>query len=67
MNDLTVDEAYAIADFIAMNLIDVIRNDTDIDSMKWLRGIIHGYEKLCKFSGYVGYTENNEEEENGAN
>lgn len=61
MNDLTVDEAYAIAAFISIYLIKVIKNDTGIDSMKWLRGIIHGYEKLCKFSGYVGYTEDEEE------
>ena len=57
MTGLTKDEAYAIADFIDMNLIQVIRSDDDIDSMKWLKNIIHGYEKLCKISGYVGLTE----------
>ena len=64
MNGLTKDEAYNIAEFIDMNLIDSIRTDTDIDSIYWLRIIIHGYEKLCKFSGYVGVTEPNEEKGN---
>ena len=59
VDNLTKDEAYAICDFISMNLIDVIRNDIDIDSMQWLRNIIRGYEKLCTFSGYVGLTEDN--------
>ena len=49
MNELTKDEAYAIADFIEINLMQVIRNDADIDSMRWLKNMIHGYEKLCKF------------------
>ena len=57
MTELTKDEAYAIAEFIDMNLIQVIRSDDDIDSMRWLKNIIHGYEKLCKISGYVGLTE----------
>ena len=61
MNELTKDEAYAIADFIEINLMQVIRNDADIDSMRWLKNMIHGYEKLCKFSGYVGITDEEEE------
>ena len=55
--ELTKDEAYAVANFIDTNLIDTIRVDVDIDSMEWLRHMIHGYEKLCEFSGYVGLTE----------
>lgn len=54
---LTKGEAYAIADHIDRTLIQEIRNDTDIDSMEWLRNIIHGYEKLCAASGFVGLTE----------
>lgn len=57
MVDLTKDEALAIASHIDSTLIDSIRDDTDIDSMQWLRNMIHGYEKLCAFSGYVGLTE----------
>lgn len=55
--ELTKDEAAAIAEHIDGTLFDAIRNDTDIDCMQWLRNLIHGYEKLCKFSGYVGKTE----------
>lgn len=55
--DLTKDEAYAIANHIDSTLIEEIRSDVDIDSMQWLRNIIHGYEKLCRMSGYVGLTE----------
>lgn len=54
---LTKDEAYAVADFIDGNLFDCIRNDTDIDSMQWLRNVLHAYEKMCVASGYVGTTE----------
>lgn len=57
MIDLTKDEAYAIANHIDFTLIDTIRNDTDIDSLQWIRNMIHGYEKLCEYSGYVGLTE----------
>jgi hypothetical protein len=57
MIDLTKDEAYALADFIDTGLYDRIRNDVDIDSMKWLRNIVHAYEKLCLYSGYVGLTD----------
>lgn len=54
---LTKDEAFAVADFIDGNLYDCIRNDTDIDSMQWLRNVLHAYEKMCVASGYVGATE----------
>lgn len=55
---LTKQEAYAVADFIDMNLIEVIRNDTDIDSMLWLRNLLKAYEKLAKFGGYdAGYAD----------
>ena len=54
---LTKTEAYAIAEHIDKTLLQSIRDDVDIDSMTWLRGMVHGYEKLCKRSGYVGLTE----------
>jgi len=50
-------EAYSIAEQIDHTLIQEIRNDLDIDSMGWLRNIIHGYEKLCKYGDYQGATE----------
>lgn len=54
---LTKDEAYAIANHIDFTLIQTIRDDTDIDSLQWLKNMIHGYEKLCDYSGYQGLTE----------
>ena len=61
--DLTKDEAYAIANHIDMTLIDSIRADDEVDSMEWLRNVVHGYEKLCLMSGYVGLTEHGKEGE----
>lgn len=55
--NLSKKEAYALANFIDMNLITAIRNDPDTDSIQWLRNMISAYEKLCEFSGYVGLTE----------
>ena len=57
MSTLTKDEAHAVAEFIDINLISSIRNDIDIDSMHWLRNIVHAYEKLCKHGEYIGFTE----------
>ena len=57
MEELTKDEAYAIADLIDINIFKIIRDDIDIDSMTWLKNVVHGYEKLCKYSGYKGITE----------
>lgn len=50
--NLTKNEAYAIANHIDMTLIQSIRDDTEIDSLMWLRNMIHGYEKLCEYGGY---------------
>ena len=52
-----------MAEFIDCNLFDYIRNDTDVDSMGWLRNVLHAYEKMCKVSGFVGLTENAEGED----
>ena len=49
---LTKDEAYSLADFLDVNLIQTMRNDPDVDSMQWLCNIVHAYEKLAKYSGY---------------
>ena len=61
MIDLTKKEAYAVAEFIDMNIYDNIRNDLDIDSFEWLKNIVHAYEKLCEASGYRGLTESEDE------
>lgn len=57
MLELTKDEAFAVAEFIDMNIFSAIRNDTDWDSFQNLRDLIHGYEKCCSISGYVGVTD----------
>ena len=58
---LTKGEAVAIANFIDVNLIQTIK-DADFVTMLFLRNIIHGYEKLCECGGFVGVTENREED-----
>ncbi len=61
--ELTKKEAYAVAEFIDCNLLDYIRSDTDIDSMEWLKSVVHAYEKMCKASGFVGLTESAREKD----
>lgn len=58
---LTKAEAMAVANHIDSTLFQSIRDDTEIDSMTWLRNIVRAYEKLCAYSGYVGLTESEEE------
>ena len=55
--NLTKDEAASLANHIEMTLIQSIRDDTEIDSMKWLRNMVRAYEKLCVYGGYHGATE----------
>jgi hypothetical protein len=62
---LTKDEAYIVAEFIDGNLYNYIRSDEEIDSMQWLRNVLHAYEKMCAASGYVGLTES--ENDHGCN
>lgn len=59
---ITQDEAYSLAQLVDLTLIEHIRSDTDLDSIQWLRNIVHAYEKLCKVSGYVGVTEDRADE-----
>ena len=54
---LTASEAYAVAEFIDMNIFTAIRNDADFDSFQCLRNLCKAYEKLCKISGFVGLTD----------
>lgn len=55
--ELTKGEAYAVAEFIDMNIFTAIRSDEDWDSFQNLRNLCHAYEKCCAFSGYVGVTD----------
>ena len=61
MTELTKDEAYAIAEFIDMNIFTAIRNDVEWDSFMALRSLVHGYEKCCAMSGFVGLTDRDEQ------
>ena len=61
--ELTKNEAFAIAEFIDMNIFNAIRTDTDWDSFQNLRNLIHGYEKCCALSGFVGLTDEYNKEE----
>lgn len=61
MENLTKDEAYAVAEFIDGNIFDAIRADTDWDSFQNLRNLVHAYEKCRKLSGYVGMTDSKED------
>ena len=55
--ELTKNEAYAVAEFIDMNIFTAIRSDEEWDSFQNLRNLCHAYEKCCAFSGYVGVTD----------
>lgn len=59
--NITKAEAEALCNHIDMTLIQTIRADPDIDSMSWLRSMVHVYEKLCAHCGYVGITESEED------
>ena len=61
MTELTKDEAYAIAEFIDMNIFTAIRNDVEWDSFMALRSLVQGYEKCCAMSGFVGLTDRDEQ------
>lgn len=43
---LTDAEIEALTDFIELNLIDVIRTDTEIDNIHWLCCMCEVYKKL---------------------
>lgn len=60
--ELTEGEAYALAEIISMNLFDIIRNDTDIDSMEWLNNVLSAYKKMRECSGYVDLTDGNDDD-----
>lgn len=45
MIELTTAEADSLLDFLELNLIDVIRNDTDVDSLEWLDNMMSIWRK----------------------
>lgn len=54
---LDPDVAYSVAEFIDCNLFEAIRKDTEWDSLRALKNILHAYELMCEVSGYRGATE----------
>ena len=42
--ELTKDQCESLADFIALNLLDVIRNDMDIDNLNYVRNLLNALQ-----------------------
>lgn len=60
MIEITSSEATSLRDFIEFNLLDVIRNDEDIDSLLWVYNILNVYRKcggLKEYNDYEGEKE----------
>ena len=48
MIDLTKEQCESLIDYIEMNLLDVIRNDTDIDNICWVQNILTAKDAMEK-------------------
>ena len=46
MIDLTKNECETLIDLIECNLLEIIRNDPDIDNMYWLMNVCSVFKKL---------------------
>ena len=46
--ELTKNQCQVVAEFIEMNILDVIRNDTDIDNIAWLENMLDAKQALEK-------------------
>ena len=46
--ELTKIQCQVVAEFIEMNILDVIRNDTDIDNIAWLENMLDAKQVLEK-------------------
>ena len=46
--ELTKIQCHVVAEFIEMNILDVIRNDTDIDNVAWLENMLDAKQVLEK-------------------
>ena len=46
--ELTKNQCRNVAEFIEMNLLDVIRNDVDIDNVAWLEDMLDAKRTLEK-------------------
>lgn len=46
--DLTKGQCESLIDYIEVNLLDVIRNDTDIDNLRWVQNILTAKDAMEK-------------------
>ena len=46
--ELTMSQCNNVAEFIEMNLLDVIRNDVDIDDVAWIEDMLDAKRALEK-------------------
>ena len=46
--ELTKSQCAAVADLIDVNLLDIIRNDTDIDNLAWVENILSAKRAMEK-------------------
>ena len=46
--DMTKGQCESLLDYIELNLIDVIRTDTDIDSLEWVKNILAARDAFKK-------------------
>jgi hypothetical protein len=42
--ELSKDQCISLADFISLNLLDVIRNDVDIDNLNYVRNLLNALQ-----------------------
>ena len=61
--ELTKDEAYAIAEFIDINLLSSIRNNDEVDNVLWFCNLVRAFEKLGRYGRYPGFEEENSDGE----
>lgn len=46
--DMTKGQCESLIDYIELNLIDIIRNDTEIDSLEWVKNILDARDAFKK-------------------
>lgn len=61
MIKISENEATSLRDFIRYNLLESIRNDTDLDSLLYIWNLLNFYERTGGFKedGYIDYEPSN--------
>lgn len=49
--ELSKDQCESLADFISLNLLDVIRNDVDIDNLNYVRNLLNALQTFEEAHG----------------